>query len=390
MRYKLPPEWKAIRLKARMRVKNLQLGENFGANARITPIFENDMGERVGGYPRLLDLKKDSEWTTLEVVNPIPQGATLLHLQPGVLGPGGILDVDDIDLEDASSDDLPSLPIVAGLPGGAFEDLNDEGWPHGWLKGNGKAENFAIVEENGNHILRLTSDDFKYIVTEARFKLPANWRGMTVSARLRGKNIQQKPNARGWESARLGFAFENARGQRAGGFQRSLEVHNDTDWKTLSVKADVPTDALYIKVSAILQDTRGTLDIDDIRLEEAIPDVVRPQVHEINAGFPEGTFEYQDQNGKPSGWKLQGEQMQIVQEDDNRFLRLTNNDAQNTVVLASHFALKPQLESGMGASASAWQKPQEWSQPRGQGGFANPLFERAGRNVAADPCAANS
>lgn len=342
LRYKLPPEWTAIRLKARMRVKDLQLGEQFWQNARITPIFENDMGERVGGFPRLLDLKKDTGWKTMEIVNPIPQGATLLRLQTGVLGPSGVLDIDDIDLEDASNADLPSLPIVAGLPGGTFEELDEDGWPLGWRKANGKPEIFGVVEEDGNHILRLSSQELIYGVAEARFKLPKDWKGLIVSGRLRAKNVKRLPDAKDWQSPRLGFSFENARGEMAGGFQQSLELHTDSDWKTPSVKTDIPRDAIYVKVAVVLQNSAAIFDVDDLRLEEGKPTVILPPVYEWTRQFPEGSFEYKNPQGGALGWNLDTPAAKILEEEGNHFLRLASDSNKNTVLLASEWRLKPQ------------------------------------------------
>lgn len=340
-RFALPPEMKRIRVKARIRLRDYVPGKNPWDTAKVNIGAEDEMGKQVGDYLKSPEAKASDDWVTIESVNSLPEGAKILHVQPQMLSASGIFDVDDIEITDASNEDLPSLPITPDLPGGKFEELDEKGWPKGWIKEAGKPETFQIIEEKGNHFLRLASAEPIYAAAKGRFKLPPEWRGLKLSGRVRVKNLVKKPNAQGWETTRVGFIYQNALGARAGGFQQSLELQSDSDWKQLEVKSDIPRDAVYIELAVLLNEAGGIFDVDDIKLEQAQPDVALPPIYEIGPGFPEGSFEHREDDGNPRGWQLQGAKMQIVQEDDNHFLRLTSASVRETVFLSSQFALKP-------------------------------------------------
>jgi RNA polymerase sigma factor (sigma-70 family) len=340
-RFQLPPEWKAFRLRAKMRAKNLKIGKNFWESARITLKTTNAEGERTGGYLGIVQLREDSDWKTLDVVNPIAKDATILEIEPGLLGSTGVLDIDDIQVLDASDEDfLPHLPIVENGPSNTFDELNDRGWPQGWYGEGANPATISTVEEDGNRFLRLSSDKLIYQAVKGRYKLPDGWRGIRVSARLRMKNLKRKPNAQGWESPRVGFIFQTKQGDRAGGFQSSLEMHNDTDWKQFAVNADIPPDAVYIEPAAIFQEAAGTFDVDDLTFEQTQPTIRLAPVHQWTRLFPEGNFELQDQNGGPLHWELDNK-AQVIEEEGNKFLRLTNESNRNTVFVSGQWKMEP-------------------------------------------------
>ena len=343
-RFQLPPEWKAFRLRAKMRAKNLKIGDKFWESARVTLKTTDTEGERAGGYLDVVQLRADSDWKIVETVNPIAKEAKIVEIEPGILGSTGIVDIDDIEIEDASDVGLPHLVITPDLPAGAFEDLDEKGWPKGWIKDAGQPEVFQTAAENDNHFLRLSSPEFTYAAAKGRFKLPADWRAIKIKGRLRVKNIQRKPDAQGWQSPRVGFSFQNARGAQVGGFQPSLELHADTDWKERELKVDVPRDAVYIELAAVLQNSGGIFDVDDLKIEQATPTVILAPIYEWTRAFPEGTFEHQGENGAPLRWTMDN-RAQILQEDDNKFLRITSENSRDTIFVSSQWKIKPEWKS---------------------------------------------
>jgi hypothetical protein len=165
-----------------------------------------------------------------------------------------------------------------------------------------------------------------------------------VTARVRGKNLKFKPNPQGWECARVGFIFQNKQGEQAGGFQQSLELHNDADWQQLSVKADIPRDAVYIEIAAMLQETSGIFDVDDLQFEQATPTVNLAPIYEWTREFPEGTFENKEENGAPLHWEMDN-RAQILEEEGNHFLRLTSENARDTIFVSGQWKIKPEWKS---------------------------------------------
>ena len=250
----------------------------------------------------------------------------------------GTFDVDDIQITPLGQGDLApaSLPIRPGLPEGTFENLDDKGDPVGWTLGTG----ITLMQEDGNHFLRLNNDDPNgTVLTDTFFKLDPAWRGIIVKARLR-TNIKTGPES--YHNARLGYTFADAAGEKVGDWPATLDVRADEDWTKLEQRALVPPGAVYVKVTPIMQNTTGTLDLDDIVVEEDkrvnLPNVATA----IEPGFPPGTFENMDGAGNPIGWPL-ADRMHtgVAQEGGNHFLRVTNDDGQATVSAAGVFKLGP-------------------------------------------------
>lgn len=338
--FQLPPEWKAFRIRAKMRARNLKIGDKPWESARVTLMTANAEGERAGGYLDIVQLREDSDWKVVEVMNPIAKDASVLQIEPGLLGSTGVFDVDDIEVLDASHEDLPHLPIIENGPSTTFDELNGRGWPQDWYGHGSNPALVSTVEEDGNRFLRISSDKLVYQAAKGRYKLPDNWRALRVIARLRMKNLRRKPGAQGWETARVGFIFQDKQGAQAGGFQQSLEMSSDSDWKILAVKADIPRDATYIEIAAMLQEALGTFDVDDLAFEQATPTVNIAPVHPWTRLFPEGTFEHVEENGGPLHWDMD-KKAQIVEEDGNKFLRLENDSNRNTVFVSGQWKIEP-------------------------------------------------
>ena len=343
-RFALPPDWKRVRVRAKIRLTNYVPGKNPWETAKINIVAEDEWGKRVGNYLVSPEATLSKEWKTIEAVNPLPDGAKNLHVQPQIIGSIGVFDVDDITITDASDEELPHFDITPDLPDGAFENLDEKDWPRGWIKEAGKPEVFQTAEENGNHFLRLSSAEPIYAAAKGRFKLPLDWRGLKIKGRVRVKNLAKKPGAQGWETSRVGFTYQNAQGARAGGFQQSLELQNDSAWKELEVQSDIPRDAVYIEIAVLLNGAAGVFDVDDLKLEKATPTVKFAPIHEWTREFPEGTFEHQDENGAPLHWELDN-RAQILEEDGNKFLRLTSESIKNTLFVSGAWKIKPEWKS---------------------------------------------
>jgi hypothetical protein len=330
------PAWKTLKVAARLKVRNLKTGDLDWKTGRVWWQFTDDAG-KVLEYGRGLMLSEDSDWKALNTTVAVPPGSTKMILQAGFSQATGVLGVDDIALEPNAP--MESRYLRADFPEGTFEELDAQGVPKGWKPGKGQ---WKIIEENGNHYLRLSSDNpTLYVSMEGRFLLNPEWKAVSINARLRASNLKRKPDAKSWETARLGFQFENTRGERVGEWPATIELQSDTNWKVLGVKADIPLGAVYLRLSPLLQNTTGIFDVDEILVRPIQPERALLPVHEIKTGLPEGTFELRDEKGNPAGWQLEGAATQIIKEEDNNFLRLTNDDARGTVLLPIQFALKP-------------------------------------------------
>lgn len=341
----LPRDWTGIKFRARLRLKNYQPGAQDWNNARIGLVPLDEFGGRVGQILVEPRLNADTDWTTIETTNVLPNGAVGLRIEPSLLGAKGILDVDDLQLENAAVS-LPHFEIRPNMIEGTFEDLDEKGLPRGWKITPNGIGTVTSGTSNDNKFLRLNNPTpDKVLMAGAIFKFPADWRALKVSARLRGSNLQRKDTQTDWKTARVGITFIDARGDRVGGFPPSLSLMGDSDWKTLSTRLDIPRQAAYIKIEPLLQDTSGILDVDDVQFEKDIPKVIAAPIYEWTRAFPEGTFERKNEQGEVIGWDLDGRNVRIEQEEDNHFLRLTNDSNRNTVFAQSQWRVLPQWKT---------------------------------------------
>src|ERR1039457_2227443 len=84
----LDQSWRKLKVSARLRARNLQLGEQAWQNARVMLRFEDEAGKPLG-FPSCPQLGVDSDWMTLSTTFGAPAGATTLAIVPGGYGPAG-------------------------------------------------------------------------------------------------------------------------------------------------------------------------------------------------------------------------------------------------------------------------------------------------------------
>jgi hypothetical protein len=229
---------------------------------------------------------------------------------------------------------------------GLFEELDNKGLPPGWRVTGGNPAFVSVAEENGTRFLRLNKPAVDNTLTaSARFKLPPDWRALSVRAKLRVRNLQRKDTQTDWRTSRVALTFQDARGTQVGGWPPSLSLQANSDWKVVSARIDIPRQATYIMVEPLIQDSAGIFDVDDVQFEKAEPKVIAAPVYEWTRAFPEGTFERKDERGEVIGWDIDGTNARIEQEDDNRFLRLSNATARNTIFAQSQWRVLPQWKN---------------------------------------------
>ncbi|MBV9467629.1 MAG: hypothetical protein JOZ57_00110, partial [Abitibacteriaceae bacterium] len=163
----LDPSWKKLKILARMRVQNLKVGTEEWQNARLSLRYEDATGKTVD-YAPPLEFKTDSAWVTRKLITAIPNGTHHLVIEPGVYGPAGELDIDDIVI--VPNPPLDALPIEDGFPAGKFEKIGSNGDPVGWDLNDRKR--IQWLEEDGNHFVRVTSEvAHNYVMASGLFKL---------------------------------------------------------------------------------------------------------------------------------------------------------------------------------------------------------------------------
>jgi beta-galactosidase len=146
------------------------------------------------------------------------------------------------------------------LPQGSFERPEmDTAWAQGFNINDN--EGFTIVENDGDHWLRIENHDPKRRVDSlhAYVNLSPQIDTLTVSARLRATNLT--PGTEGWHTARIALMFEGG----SFGFPPVVpELAADTDWVTKTVTLKVPDGATRLNIQPALFYCTGVFEIADL------------------------------------------------------------------------------------------------------------------------------
>ena len=142
------------------------------------------------------------------------------------------------------------------LTGGDFESGSSE-----WTSGKG----VSVVEEGGNHFLRLQSPEPNVQVQSYRkITLPKGVTKLKVSFRVQHEDI--KPGAQNWHTGRIIMHFLDANGHALKPDPAPFAFKgNSNGWIEKSVELPVPEGAVSLEfMPALFQVAQGTLDIDDV------------------------------------------------------------------------------------------------------------------------------
>jgi hypothetical protein len=143
---------------------------------------------------------------------------------------------------------------------GDFETRSATGAIAGWTLPEGT----QVLEEGGNHFVRLQQAQAGNGWLSQKVPLSPEWSRVKISGRVRLSGLR-KGDA-DYKTARLQFNFEDAKGQRVGDWPLMPTLNDNTDWKEVSVEADVPDGATAIALWPGFMESAGTLDVDDLQV----------------------------------------------------------------------------------------------------------------------------
>src|SRR5439155_2676592 len=95
---KVDPSWKAVTVSARMRASNFQLGKVASQDGREAFAFHDAGGTRVGNWPPVPRVQKDTPWITRSVTVDVPSGAKTIYMQLAIFNATGTVDFDDVSV----------------------------------------------------------------------------------------------------------------------------------------------------------------------------------------------------------------------------------------------------------------------------------------------------
>jgi hypothetical protein len=167
----------------------------------------------------------------------------------------------------SSSSSAAASTTAAGAVEGASDDMEQvdakAGMPRGWNVQARYRPQVALLDEGGNHFLRLTNPDAgKIVYVDRKIKLEPSWVAVTVSARMRSSGFNAGSGS--MQDGRVAVLFKDESNQRIGGYPTVPSVRGDSTWTVRTATADVPTGAKSLQLQAGIFNATGTVDFDDI------------------------------------------------------------------------------------------------------------------------------
>lgn len=136
----------------------------------------------------------------------------------------------------------------------------------GWPSGKG----ISIVEEEGNHFLRLEAvEPGVQIQAYRKIPLPGGVQKLDISFRARAIDIA--PGAESWHTGRVILHFKDAANQVVKPDPAPFAFKGNSDgWVEKSVQLSVPEGATFLEIfPALFQVGQGILDVDDVVVSPA-------------------------------------------------------------------------------------------------------------------------
>jgi hypothetical protein len=154
------------------------------------------------------------------------------------------------------------------LPNGSFEQVSGE-LPDGWT--SGQPERVKVIEEGGNHFVRVTIDKPKQTAILSRpLAIDPAWKRLTIRARFRAKDL--KLGEEGWHEPRVALFFANGAGEHVGPWPDVPRLREDAaEWVEREVTVDVPDGAAKLDVQCAVFSAQGVVDFDDVTVTPVTP-----------------------------------------------------------------------------------------------------------------------
>lgn len=284
----IPAGVEAIEMTWKQRVSDLELGEKSWFDARILMEFMDANRSKVTPTPKAPSTRKDTKgWVEKKTSFLVPEGATTLKFMPALFNvKAGTYDLDDIVLTPTDPAPLREAALLRQQEreAKAMEELAKRqqkaadqlektgslvpGWDHEGRYAN--KEN--IVEEDGNHFLRLVSTEPGEMVLDYRpMDIPAGAEALELTWKQRVTDL--KTGDKPWFDARIMAEWKDVHGNKVKGSSSLGYTRKDTDgWVEKTKDFLVPEDAAQLVLMPSLFNVKsGTFEIDDLVLKPTDP-----------------------------------------------------------------------------------------------------------------------
>ena len=279
----IPVDVEAIELNWRQRVSGVVVGQNPWFDARIMMEFMDGNRAIVKPGPKVPYARENTNgWEEKSIQFLVPEGATMLKFMPCLFNvEEGTLDLDDIVIRPVDATAVKK-DAAAGASSKSQTMVERQAAAAQYLKANGNliaGGNYEameakanVVEEDGNHFLRLkSSEPGKMVMDYREWPLPAGAEALQLTWRQRVTGLQKgiKP----WFDARILLSFKDTVGKKLTQPSPPYTQKDTQGWVERSTSFLVPEGATTLVIMpALFQVKAGTYDLDDFVLKPTDPD----------------------------------------------------------------------------------------------------------------------
>lgn len=107
---KIDPAWTLLELKAKVRARDVVVGDQNWKDARVVLNFRDDAGKQVGPWPPVINARGTTDWQETSRTCLVPKGATTVEVLPANFGASGQFQVQYVSLKPLSQTLAPDAP----------------------------------------------------------------------------------------------------------------------------------------------------------------------------------------------------------------------------------------------------------------------------------------
>lgn len=301
----LPP---AIEISGWLKTEKVVKGANDWEMARITVVFYDEKGNRVGDWPApIAEIQGTHDWDFYSNQYNPPKGTAYASVGISLgncTGKAWFSDVRflvyDYDLKPLAQGQTPRpehKPVVSQksdnwLLNPGFETPGGGDWTNAHIGAPGHQSLHCLAFANDQAAWTLASQNVSFKDKAPAFVVYSGW--------MKTKDVVA--GGHDWETARFGIDFHDANSKQVGGWQDSVcKVVGTTDWTYYEKKYTVPVGATQASVDCGLGNCTGKAWVDDlsVKLLDAQGNVISTIVQSEQVSDTSGWYTYKSP-AKPS------------------------------------------------------------------------------------------
>ncbi|MCX5751134.1 MAG: carbohydrate binding domain-containing protein [Candidatus Saganbacteria bacterium] len=236
---------------------NVTLGKDYWMKANLQPLFFDEKGNQVGGWPELGPWEGTFDWAFAKKMFVVPPEARTLKIVLGLYGAKGEVDFDDVKVVVPPPKDSDPYNLVSN---GDFEIWED--WAYGGTEGGG----VVSPGHESAGMLYINNKDSSWSFASQSIPLDGDVaKTIKTSAFVKIENVKQGP--RPWQQARLNIEFKDKDGKRLGGWPIIGSYTGTFDWQKVEQEFAVPPGTKRVDFFIGLMEVPGSLWVDSVKLE---------------------------------------------------------------------------------------------------------------------------